>query len=64
MDAESALQLAEQGMQFIAVGSDPRLMSVQAQETLRILHSEEGGEKAAIDDQSINRGLYCRGPAT
>jgi len=45
MDAESAKQRAEQGMQFIAVGSDLRLMTVKGQETTQELF----GEKAAKD---------------
>ena len=47
MDAESALKLAQQGMQFIAVGSDLRLMTVQAQQTLQQLRSGEGGKQVA-----------------
>jgi len=47
MDAEAALKLAEQGMQFIAVGSDLRLMTVQAQQTLQQLRSGEGGKQVA-----------------
>jgi len=43
MDADSAKERAQQGMQFIAVGSDLRMMTVKAQETLETL----SGEKAA-----------------
>jgi len=38
MDADSALSRAEQGMQFLAVGSDLRLMTTQAQSALAKLH--------------------------
>jgi 4-hydroxy-2-oxoheptanedioate aldolase len=38
MDPESALARAKQGMQFLAVGSDLRLMTQKAQETLATLH--------------------------
>jgi 4-hydroxy-2-oxoheptanedioate aldolase len=37
MDAQSALQRAEQGMRFIAVGSELRFMSQRAQEVLDVL---------------------------
>ncbi|MDZ4820936.1 MAG: aldolase/citrate lyase family protein [Planctomycetota bacterium] len=37
MDAQQALLRSAQGMQFIAVGSDLRMLSVQAQETLQQL---------------------------
>lgn len=47
MDPESALQRAEQGMQFIAVGSDMRLMTQKAQETLSILHPDKGSKDVA-----------------
>lgn len=40
MDAETAHRRAEQGMQFIAVGSDLRLMTQKAQEVLQGLRSE------------------------
>ena len=39
MDPQDALERAEQGMQFIAVGSDLRLMSQKAQETLDVLQA-------------------------
>lgn len=47
MDADSALERAKQGMQFIAVGSDLRLMSAKAQEQVRILYPEGEGKAAA-----------------
>jgi 4-hydroxy-2-oxoheptanedioate aldolase len=40
MDAEGALRRAAQGMQFIAVGSDLRMMTVMAQQTVRALAPE------------------------
>lgn len=40
MDPHDALERAKQGMQFIAMGSDLKLMSVQAQEALKILHPD------------------------
>jgi 4-hydroxy-2-oxoheptanedioate aldolase len=40
MDAQAAHRRAEQGMQFIAVGSELRMMTVQAQATLRALHPD------------------------
>ena len=47
MDAESARQRADQGMQFIAVGSDLRLMAVKAQETLAALDPSRDVQAAA-----------------
>jgi 4-hydroxy-2-oxoheptanedioate aldolase len=47
MDAESALERARQGMQFIAVGSDLRLMTQKAQEQVRILYPEGTGKEVA-----------------
>jgi len=44
MDPASALQRAEQGMQFIAVGSDLRMMNVAVQQTVKTLWPE-GDEK-------------------
>ncbi|HND51635.1 MAG TPA: aldolase/citrate lyase family protein [Pirellulaceae bacterium] len=38
MDAAGALKRAGQGMQFLAVGSDLRMMTVKAQETVQALH--------------------------
>ncbi len=40
MDAESALERAEQGMQFLAVGSDLRLMTSEAQRAIATLHPD------------------------
>jgi 4-hydroxy-2-oxoheptanedioate aldolase len=37
MDPQSALRRAEQGMQFIAVGSELRMMTEKANETLKAL---------------------------
>ncbi len=47
MDPESALQRAEQGMQFIAVGSDLRLMTMMAQETIATLYPDDAGKDLA-----------------
>ena len=44
MDPESALRRAEQGMQFIAVGSDLRMMNTAVQQTIKTLWPE-GEEK-------------------
>ncbi|HUT11994.1 MAG TPA: aldolase/citrate lyase family protein [Thermoguttaceae bacterium] len=41
MDPQSALKRAEQGMQFIAVGSDLRMMNAKVQETVKALWPEE-----------------------
>lgn len=41
MDAASALQRAEQGMQFLAVGSDLRMMTQMAQQTIRELYPDQ-----------------------
>jgi 4-hydroxy-2-oxoheptanedioate aldolase len=43
-DAASALQRAEQGMQFLAIGSDLLFMSKAAQEMLTAVRPE-GGKK-------------------
>jgi len=40
MDADSAASRAAQGMQFLAVGSDLRLMTVEAQRTIAQLHPD------------------------
>ena len=40
MDPHNALQRAEQGMQFLAVGSDLRMMTLKAEETLAVLHPD------------------------
>ena len=37
MDVESALQRVDQGMQFLAIGSDLRMMTMMAQNTVRQL---------------------------
>jgi 4-hydroxy-2-oxoheptanedioate aldolase len=47
MDAESALQRAEQGMQFLAVGSDLRMMTIEAQQTVAQLFPERAGKDVA-----------------
>ncbi|MFO0867571.1 MAG: aldolase/citrate lyase family protein [Pirellulales bacterium] len=47
MDAPGALRRASQGMQFLAVGSDLRLMTVKAQETLAALHPSSSGQDVA-----------------
>jgi 4-hydroxy-2-oxoheptanedioate aldolase len=47
MDPESALSRAEQGMQFIAVGSDLRMMNAKVQETVKILWPEGEGKDLA-----------------
>ena len=44
MDPETALERAGQGMQFLAVGSDLRMLSLKMQETVKALWPE-GGEK-------------------
>ena len=47
MDPESALQRAEQGMQFVAVGSDLRMMTQMAQSTIKTLHPQQEGKDVA-----------------
>jgi 4-hydroxy-2-oxoheptanedioate aldolase len=47
MDPQNALERAKQGMQFIAVGSELRMMTQLAQETLRVLHPERGSQDVA-----------------
>ena len=47
MDPESALQRAEQGMQFLAVGSDLRMMTFKAQEYLKTLYPEQDAKDVA-----------------
>jgi 4-hydroxy-2-oxoheptanedioate aldolase len=47
MDAESALRRAEQGMQYIAIGSELRFMTQQAQDTLAALKPEEAAKDLA-----------------
>ena len=46
MDAQTALRRAEQGMQFIAVGSELRMMTVEAQRTLAELTGRAGQDVA------------------
>lgn len=45
MDAASALARARQGMQFIAVGSDLRMLHLKAQETVAQLYPDRAGSK-------------------
>ena len=47
MDPKSALARAEQGMQFIAVGSELRFMTQKAQETLRGIQPETATKELA-----------------
>jgi len=47
MDAPSALKRAAEGMQFIAIGSDLRLMNSQAQEVIKTIRPEEAGKDLA-----------------
>ena len=47
MDPQTALARAKQGMQFIAVGSELRMMTQKAQEVLRTLHPEQGEKDLA-----------------
>jgi 4-hydroxy-2-oxoheptanedioate aldolase len=47
MDPENALERAKQGMQFLAVGSDLRMLTQQAQATLAVLHPEKSGAELA-----------------
>lgn len=47
MEAEIALKRAEQGMQFVAIGSDLRMMSSQAQEIVKTIRPEEDGKDVA-----------------
>jgi 4-hydroxy-2-oxoheptanedioate aldolase len=46
MDPHDALRRAQQGMQFLAVGSDLRMMTLKAQETLEVLRPGEVKELA------------------
>jgi 4-hydroxy-2-oxoheptanedioate aldolase len=46
MDAQSALDRTEQGMQFLAIGSDLRLMSLKAQETVSALNPKRKAKEA------------------
>jgi 4-hydroxy-2-oxoheptanedioate aldolase len=47
MDPAAALQRAEQGMQFIAIGSDLRLMTQKAQETIAAIAPDRAATGAA-----------------
>jgi 4-hydroxy-2-oxoheptanedioate aldolase len=47
MDAQSALDRAAQGMQFLAIGSDLRLMTLKAQETLAALKPKQAAKDVA-----------------
>ena len=47
MDPESAVERAAQGMQFLAVGSDLRMMTFKAQEYLKTLHPEQAAKDVA-----------------
>src|SRR5918995_3205088 len=47
MEPKNALERAEQGMQFIAVGSDLRMMSQQAQQVIDTLHPD-GAKKDVV----------------
>ncbi|MGV3608700.1 MAG: HpcH/HpaI aldolase family protein [Planctomycetaceae bacterium] len=47
MDPENARERATQGMQFLAVGSDLRMMTLKAEETVGILHPDRKGKEIA-----------------
>ena len=47
MDAEDARRRAAQGMQFLAIGSDLRFMTLGAQEALTVVRPEQGAEDVA-----------------
>jgi 4-hydroxy-2-oxoheptanedioate aldolase len=47
MDPQSALKRAAQGMQFIAVGSDLRFMTLKAAETIKALNPESSQKELA-----------------
>jgi 4-hydroxy-2-oxoheptanedioate aldolase len=47
MDAQSALDRTAQGMQFLAIGSDLRLMSQKAQETVTALNPKREAKEVA-----------------
>jgi 4-hydroxy-2-oxoheptanedioate aldolase len=47
MSPESALERAQQGMQFLAVGSDLRMMTQEAQRSLALLHPDRAGKEIA-----------------
>ena len=47
MEPEEALRRAEQGMQFLAVGSDLRMLTTKAEETLRVLYPDRAAKGLA-----------------
>ena len=47
MEPEDALRRAEQGMQFIAIGSDLRMLTTKAEEVLKTLHPTEAQKEVA-----------------
>ena len=47
MDPQSALDRAKQGMQFLAVGSDLRMMTLKAHETISALHPKGAAKDLA-----------------
>jgi 4-hydroxy-2-oxoheptanedioate aldolase len=47
MDPQSALERAEQGMRFIAVGSELRFMTQKAQEVLEVIRPAAGKKDIA-----------------
>ena len=47
MDPQSALDRAEQGMQFIAIGSDLRMMTQKAQEVVQAITPEAAAKDVA-----------------
>jgi len=47
LDPAAALARAKQGMQFLAVGSDLRMLTQKAQETLHALRPQQGGQQDA-----------------
>jgi len=47
MDAETALNRADQGMQLLAVGSDLRMLGAKAQESVKTVYPEREGKDVA-----------------
>jgi 4-hydroxy-2-oxoheptanedioate aldolase len=47
MSPESALDRTKQGMQFLAIGSDLRMMTLEAQRTVEIMFPEKAGKDLA-----------------
>jgi hypothetical protein len=47
MDPRDALKRADQGMQFLAIGSDLRMMTAKAQEFAAVLQPEQDGKDLA-----------------